>query len=154
MPIFKALHILSMFTMVTAFAGSNFFYAFAIAQRDVRALAWVQRTVRRGFFAVTGLVALVAGIVFGLLTAATGGIDFFKPWLIVAYVLVALFLVNSALLGERLVRLGDKAIEADAGKRATDDVVREMAPGTAIAFFSVNVVIFAAIIADMVLKPF
>jgi len=154
MLIFKTLHILSMFTMVTAFAGSNFFYAFAISQRDVRALAWVQRAVRRGLFAVTGLVALVAGIIFGLLTAATGGIDFFKPWLVVAYVLVALFLVNSALLGERVVRLGDKAIEADAGKRASEEVVREMAPRTAISFFAINVAIFAAIIADMVLKPF
>ena len=154
MLVFKVLHILSMFTMVTVFLGSEFFYAFAIRQRDVRALAWVHRTVRQGRVAVVGLVALIAGVAFGLLAAGTGGLDFFKGWLIAAYVLVALFLVNSAVLGEKLIRLADQAVEADAGKRPTDQVVRDMTTSAAFTFFAMNGAIFAAIILDMVLKPF
>lgn len=154
MLIFKVLRILSMFAMVTVFLGVEVFYAAVIWGRDVRALAWVHRTVRQSRLAIVGLVALLAGVVFGLLTAATGGLDFFKGWLIAAYVLVAVFLVNSAVLGEKLIRLADKAVEADAGKRPAEEVVRDMAAGTAISFFAINVVIFTAIIADMIVKPF
>jgi len=104
---------------------------------------------------IVGLAALLVGVVFGLLTAATGGFDFFKGWLIAAYVLVGAFLLNGALLTERMLRLARKAVEADAGKRATDEVLRDMAASRAAwLFFPVNIAIFAAIILDMVLKPF
>ena len=153
MLIFKALHILSMFTMVTVFLSGDFFLAIATRRRDVRALAWVERTGQSGF-TVLGLVALVAGIGFGLLTAATGGFDLLKGWLIAAYVLVVLFLINVALLGRRVVRLGREAVDAEARKRSTEEVVRDMAASPAIPYFAINVAIFAAIIVDMVLKPF
>ncbi len=104
---------------------------------------------------IVGLAALLVGVVFGLLTAATGGFDFFKGWLIAAYVLVVAFLLNGALLTERMLRLARKAVEADAGKRATEEVVRDLAASRAAwFFFPVNIAIFAAIILGMVLKPF
>ena len=54
-----------------------------------------------------------------------------------------------------MLRLARKAVEADAGKRATEEVVRDMAATRAAwFFFPVNIAIFAAIILDMVLKPF
>ena len=154
MLIFKLLHILSMVIMVTTFIGGEFFYAVAIKRRDVHALAFVQRAVRQGRLAILGLIALVAGIVFGLLTAATGGIDFFAGWLIAAYVLVAAIFVNTALFGERLIKLADEAIEADAGQRPADEVVQKMAAAPATLFLAIMATILAAIIADMVLKPF
>jgi Predicted integral membrane protein (DUF2269). len=153
--IFKALHILSMITMVSVFLGGEFFYTVAYLRHDVRALAFVHRTEVQTRVPILGLAALFLGVVFGLLTAATGGLDFFRGWLIAAYLLVAAFLVNSALLAERLLRLARKAVEADAGKRATEEVVHDMAASRAVwAFFPVNIAIFAAIILDMVLKPF
>lgn len=155
MPIFKALHILSMFAMVTVFSGGEFFYTFAVLQRDVHALAWLHGLARRTGLPFFGLGFLVSGIVFGLLTALTGGFDFFDGWLIAAYVLIVAFLVNSTLSGRPLVRLGEKAVEAEAGQRPVEEVVREMAASRAVfVFFLVNVAIFAALIADMVLKPF
>jgi len=62
--------------------------------------------------------------------------------------------VCSALIGVPLGRLCDKAIEAEAGRRPVEDVVRDMAASSAVFFFPVNAAIFAAIIVDMVLKPF
>jgi uncharacterized membrane protein len=155
MLIFKALHILSMVAMVTVFIGGEFLYSRAVWRRDVRGLAWLYRNLEEQihlpFF---GLAFLAAGIVFGLLTALTGGFDFFEGWLIAAYVLVALFLVSSALIGIPLGRLANKAVEAEAGKRPFEDVVRAMAASSAVLFFPVNAAIFAALILDMVLKPF
>jgi len=153
--IFKALHILSMFTMVTVFLGGEVFYTVAYWRRDARAMAWIHRTEVQTRLPLVGFAFLLTGIVFGLLTAATGGLDLFKGWLIAAYVLVVAFIVNGGLLGERMLRLARKAVEADAGKRAFDEVVRDMATTPAAwLFFPVNIAIFAAIILDMVLKPF
>lgn len=154
MLIFKVLHIVSMFTMVTAFSGSQVFYAVAIWQRDARALAWVHRSVRRSRLPFVALGFLFAGVVFGLLTAATGGLDFFKGWLIAAYVLVAVFLVVSALLADKVVRLADKAVESDAAKLPTEEVFRDTAAGQGVLLLAVNAAFFVAIIVDMVVKPF
>ena len=97
-------------------------------RRDVPGLAWVYRTLEKQLhIPVFGLGFLASGIVFGLLTALTGGFDFLDGWLIAAYGLVALFLVSSALIGVPLGRLADKAVEADAGQRPVEDVIRDMA---------------------------
>jgi predicted integral membrane protein DUF2269 len=154
MLIFKVLHILSMFTMVTVFIGGEFLYAFAIWRRDVRALGTLHRLEAQSRLPFVGVGALFAGIAFGLLTAATGGFDFFAGWLIAAYVLVALFFVNVAVLGRGVVRIGEAAGEAEAGERPVEDVVRDMAASRGVLFFAIDAVIFVAIIADMVLKPF
>jgi hypothetical protein len=155
MLIFKALHVLSMVSMVAIFLGGDFFYTVAYWRRDLRALAWLHTTAAQTRVPIVGVAALFVGVVFGLLTAATGGLDFFKGWLIAAYVLVAAFLVNSVLLTGRMTRLARKAVEADAGTREADEVVRDMAATRAAwIFFPLNIAIFAAIILDMVTKPF
>jgi len=159
MLIFKALHILSMFAMVTMEIGAEFIYAFAISRRDVSALATIHRILgaRIGRVIILALVAgiaLVAGVAFGLLTAATGGLDFFDGWLIAAYVLVAVFLVTTSLLWRKMNLLADAAVEAEAGRRPVEDVIRDMVASRALRWFAVDVAIVAAIIADMVLKPF
>jgi uncharacterized membrane protein len=152
MPIFKALHILSMFTMVTLFSGGELFYALAIRARDVRVLAWLHRNSR--LIAFTALGALIAGVVFGLLTAATGGLDFFAGWLIAAYLLVGLFFVNAAIFARPMTKLAEKAVEAEAGRASSEEVVREMTASRPLRLFAANALVFAAIILDMVLKPF
>jgi hypothetical protein len=154
MLIFKVLHILSMFTMVTVFLGGEMVYAFAVRRRDVRALAAVQRFERHSGAGIIGTVVFFLGVAFGLLAALTGGFDVFDGWLIAAYLLVAAFLTNVALGVKKLLELGDKAVEADEGKRPVDEVVRDMAASPAVRFFVVNLVLFAALIVDMVVKPF
>lgn len=154
MPIFKVLHILSMFTAVTLLISVPIFAALAIWQRDVRGAAAVYRLARRPGNTVLGTVFLLAGIVFGLLTAATGGFDFFAGWLIAAYVMVAALILTNLLPAKHRVRqILEEAVEAEAGPRPVDEVVRNMATAP-IWVFAIDVVVFVAIIADMVLKPF
>ena len=154
MLIFKALHILLMFVMVTVEIGAEFLYAYAISRRDVRALATVHRILEQSRAGIVSVGALVAGVVFGLLTAATGGLDFFDGWLIAAYVLIAMFLVVTTVSLRTVLPLGAKAVEAESGQRPSEEVVREMGANRALRWFLVDVAIVAAIIADMVLKPF
>jgi uncharacterized membrane protein len=154
MLIFKVLHVLSMFTMVTVFLGGEFFYAFAVRRRDVRALATIHRLERQSGAGIVGTVIFFLGLAFGLLAALTGGFDVFDGWLIAAYLLVAAFLTNVALSVKKLLELGDKAVEADEGKRSVDEVARDMAASPAVRFFAVNLVLFTALIVDMIVKPF
>jgi uncharacterized membrane protein len=150
----KALHVLSMVTMVTAFIGVEIFYAAAIWRRDVRALAFVHRTVEKIGVGFVALGALAAGVVFGLLAAADGGFDFVAGWLIAAYVLIAAFLVNASLIGAKVVEAGKAAIEADEGRRPIEDVARDLVANRGVILVVINIVIFGAVILDMVLKPF
>ena len=155
MLVFKALHILSMFAAVTFLVGEALAYAVAIWRGDAAALAAIRRLL--GGRPLIGVAFLVAGIVFGLLTALTGGMDFLAGWLIAAYVLiVALFAVNGSPWVQRLPKLGQEAMEAAAGQRPIEEVRRSMAATrtATLVVVTVNVLLFAAIIADMVLKPF
>jgi Predicted integral membrane protein (DUF2269) len=149
----KTLHILSMITMITTFIGAEIFYAAAVWRRDVHALAFVQRTLERLGIGVIALGALLLGIVFGLLTAATGGFDYVAPWLVIAYVLVVVFLVNGFTLGAKLVSDGKAAMEAEAGNGSIQEVADSMIPNRGAIVVGINIVLFALIVADMVLKP-
>ena len=154
MPIFKLLHILSMFAAVTFLVGEALLYARAILREDVRALAAVRRLV--GGRPIVGAGFLVLGIVFGLLAALTGGFDVLAGWLIAAYALVLLlFAINATPWVQRLPLLGAAAIEAEEGVRPREAVERDMAGMRSVVLVAValNVIIFVAIIADMVLKP-
>jgi hypothetical protein len=148
----KTLHVLSMITMITAFTGAQIFYAAAMRRRDVHALAFVQGTLERLGIGVIALGGLVLGVVFGLITAATGGFDFGARWLVVAYVLVAVFLVNAFLTGGKVVAAGKAAMEAEAGTGAAMEVTDSLVNRSAILLV-VDVGLFALIVADMVLKP-
>jgi len=156
MLIFKALHILSMFSAVALLIGEEVFIALAIWRRDVRGLAAIHRLSGRRVLTYAGAITFMAGIVFGLLTAATGDLDFFSGWLIAAYVLVAAILVlnGSPLVQKQVLPLMEEAVEAEAGQRPVEEVVRHMAGSPVVIVIAVNVVLFAAIILDMVLKPF
>ena len=155
MLIFKALHILLMFSVVTMEIGAEFLYAFAISRRDVRGLAAIHRILEQARLGPISIIVFVAGVAFGLLTVATAGLDFFDGWLIAAYVLVAAILVGGGLLWPRkLLPLGAKAVEAEAGQRPVEDVVRDMAASPAARWFAVMATLFVLIILDMVLKPF
>jgi hypothetical protein len=154
MLIFKLLHILSMFAMVTIEIGSESIYAFAIARRDVRGLATIHRLLDQARAGPLSIGAFISGVVDGLLTAATGGFDILDGWLIAAYLLLAVFLVTTTLFLRGALKLGRAAIEAEAGQRPVDGVVADMVASRALAWFAVDLGVVAAFIVDMVLKPF
>jgi hypothetical protein len=155
MLVFKALHVLSMFGAVTFLISEALLYGRAIWRGDAAGLASVRRLM--GGRPIVGVLFLMAGIVFGVLAALTGPFDLLDGWLVAAYALVvALFAVNASPWVQRLPKLGAEAIEATAGQRALDQVVRDMADirTPTLVAVAVNVVLFVAIILDMVLKPF
>jgi uncharacterized membrane protein len=154
MLIFKFLHILSMFVMVTIEIGLETLFAAAISRGDVRALAAIYRLEKRLRAGPIAIAALVAGIVFGLLTAATGGFNFLDGWLIAAYVLVAIFLVSSTMFLRPALRFGQAAADAEAAGGSTDELAREMGSSRVLLWYMVDVGLVVAIIADMVFKPF
>jgi len=155
MAIFNALHVLCMFTGVTLLVGGEVFLTRAIWRRDVRELATVHRLSGGRALIVVGAGFLIGGIVFGFLAALTGGWSLLDGWLLAAYVLVAvLFLVNNSRFAKRLMELGAEAVEAEAGQRPAEEVLRGMADSDAVLILAVNVTLLAAIIAVMVVKPF
>jgi uncharacterized membrane protein len=153
-PIFKTLHILSMIAMVTIEIGSEFLYAFAISRRDVRALATVHRLLEQARAGPASIAAFISGIVFGLLTAATGGFDFLDGWLIAAYLLVIVFLITTTVFLRTALRLGRAAVEVEKRQGSSEDLVREMASHRTILWFAFDLGVVVAFVVDMVLKPF
>jgi Predicted integral membrane protein (DUF2269) len=155
MLVFKVLHILSMFSVVTMEIAAEFLYVYTVSRRDARGLATIHRLLERINLGRISIVAFISGIVFGLLTALTGGFDFLAGWLIAAYVLVATILIGAGLLWPIvLLPLGVKAVDADEGRRPMDDVVRDLAASRVVRFHVAMAALFVLIILDMVLKPF
>ena len=155
MLIFKALHIVSMFGGTTLLVAEALLYARAIRRGDVSGLAAVRRLM--GGRPVAGAAFLMAGVVFGILTALTGGFDFLAGWLIAAYVLVVMmFIVNGSPWVQRLPRLGGGGDGGGRGQRPAEEVAAAMIGirTATLVVVTVNVVLFMAIIVDMVLKPF
>jgi hypothetical protein len=153
---FKALRILTIFAALAFLVGESTFIAIAIWRGDVRALAAIRRLT--GGRPVVGSVLFLIGIGFGLLTVATGGFAFLAGWLIAAYAMVVALFAISALpvVQKGLLGLIQRAVEAEAGQRPAEDVVRDMATlrGRIAAVVAINLALFAALILDMVLKPF
>ena len=152
---FKALHVLSMFAAVTFLVSEALLYGRAIWRSDVAGLAAVRRLV--GGRPVIGVAFLGLGIVFGVLAALTGAFDLLDGWLVAAYVLIAaLLVVNASPWVQRLPKLGAEAMEAVAGQRPAEKVLEGMADirTPVLVAVALNIGLFAAIILDMVLKPF
>jgi hypothetical protein len=153
---FKAVHILTMFAAVAFLVGESTFIAIAIWRGDVRALAAIRRLA--GGRPIVGSALFLVGIGFGLLTVATGGFDFLAGWLIAAYVMVvALFAINALPVVQKgLLGLIQRAVEAAAGQRPSEEVVSDMAAfrSRIVAVVAINAALFAGLILDMVLKPF
>lgn len=147
MLVWKVLHIASMFF------GVSFLFAYEIVfhraahrgnREAVAALAG-----QRAFVDNVGIGLIVAGLVFGLLTALTGGFDLTAPWLIIAYVLVVLIIVVGA--GPETAFAKRLQAAAESGDEAEFEAARRD-PRRNLAWLSG--ILYGLVIADMVVKPF
>ena len=146
MLVWKFLHIASMFF------GGAFLFAYEIVfhravhrgNREAVASLASQRTLIDN----VGVGLIVAGIAFGLLTALTGGFDLTAPWLIIAYVLLALIMVVGA--GPETAYAKRLAAAAEAGPDEFEAARRD--PRRNLAWLSG--LLYGAVILDMVVKPF
>jgi hypothetical protein len=152
MELWKFGHIAAMFAAVSIFVGQGMLEGVVARSGDVRALRTVLAAEDR--FTPIGGGLFLLGIVFGVVTALTGGLDLTEPWLIIGYVLTAIILVVAfayhAPTSNRL-----KALAAASGDDEPSADLR-MAIERPIGRF-VNVIdglVWLGVIFVMVVKPF
>jgi hypothetical protein len=142
------LHVGSMF-LATALAIGPSTMLFLIARSRDRG------TIKRAFGVVApvfrlGGLAYGLGIVFGLLTAASGSIALTTPWLITSYLLVVL-LIATNLVFERWTRAVANIVAAeDVSQEAIDRIVSRTA---ASASLTGMILITLGLVFVMVVKP-
>ena len=149
--LFKYLHILTMFAAVaTAFVPEIWLHIMA-RRGDVAAL--------RGFLPLTAQagklipILFVVGLIFGLLAAWAGELDFLRPWLLASYVIFAIAMGTGAMVGGPwAVRMAEAADQSgtDAPSPALHAAIhdRRGVISTTILMLSIVVIVFL-----MVVKP-
>jgi len=95
-------------------------------------------------------IASALGVVFSLVTAATGGFDFLARWLVGAYVIVAVLYVVGLVVGLPYYRNASRALATD-GDAATARRVLDDPRGW--GSLAISAVGYVAIIFLMVVKP-
>ena len=152
MAILKFLHIAVMFAAVATALGPELLLLRISRSGDVRAIRTGYSLGERIGKAIPLL--FFTGLIFGLLTAWTGSFNFLAPWLLIAYVLF----VVATIVGARVVAPHISHIAALAAQSSDEAPSAELAAALtgrrADLLFVVDVIIIAAFLFDMVLKPF
>lgn len=150
--IFKYLHILTMFAAVAISVGPHLILRRISRSGSVAAI----KTAFGAAKSIGQLVPIVFGVgaLFGLLAAATGSLNFFKPWLIIAYVI---FVVMSV-LGARItapwnMRVG-KAAAMNQGDTPSAELQAAVADPAIDTAFMISVIGIVLVLIDMIFKPF
>jgi hypothetical protein len=152
MTTWKFLHIACMFAAVSIFVGQGWLSAAIESSGDLRAIRRTLKAERR--FAPIGGALFGLGIVFGIVTAVTGDLDLTATWLLIAYGLVILVLVNNAVsFAPRSKRLA-ALVDASPGDEATPEIRAVIDARGFRAAAVVDLVLWLAIIYTMVTKPF
>jgi len=152
MLIVKFLHIATMFTAVALSLGPAVLIRFVARNRNARSI----QAVAEGTFSLSRFIGPIfgLGLIFGLITAFVGGFNFLAPWLVLAYVLFAVGIIVGA-GGEgpwtaEVARVAAENTEPTAGPA----LVAVLTSARANFLFWAFALILAALIFDMVVKPF
>jgi uncharacterized membrane protein len=152
MTFWKFLHILSMFLAVSIFVGQGMLSGAVARSGDVRALRRVLAAEDR-FQPIGGGIFLL-GIVFGFITAIVGDLDLTQTWLIIAYVLALLILVNAFAYHLPQARKLEAAAEASPDDQPSAQL-RALVEAPSVIWVNVyDGLLWVAIIYVMVVKPF
>jgi hypothetical protein len=152
MTFWKFLHILSMFLAVSIFVGQGMLSGAVARSGDVRALRRVLAAEDR-FQPIGGGIFLL-GIVFGFITAIVGDLDLTQTWLIIAYVLALLILVNAFAYHLPQARKLEAAAEASPDDQPSPQL-RALVEAPSVIWVNVyDGLLWVAIIYVMVVKPF
>ena len=152
MTVFIYIHILAMFLAVAFAQGPLLVLMAAVSRRDIPAIRGqltAQMPLVRWIGPLFGL-----GILLGLVAVFTNGFDPLRPWLLIAYVLTVIAAVlpqfSSAAYGKRL----GMALANSPGDTPSAELAAVLDDVGAKALIWVDMLVIAALIADMVLKPF
>ena len=152
MTVFIFLHILAMFLAVAFAQGPLLVLLAAVSRRDIPAIRGqltAQMPLVRWIGPLFGL-----GILLGLVAMFTNGFNPLQPWLLIAYVLTIVAAVlpqfSSAAYGKRL----GMALASSPGDTPSAELTAVMDDTAAKALIWLDMLVIAALVADMVLKPF
>ena len=151
MPIFKYLHIITMFMAVSFSVGPEILLHRIARTREVC-------TIRNAFrvgqpLGIAVPILFVIGLLFGLTAAFTGGFDFFAPWLILAYIIFAIaFIVSAAITGPWQEKVGMAAAASPDDKPSAELAALIDAKTAQYATWTLAIAIIA-IVFVMVTKP-
>lgn len=151
MLIFKFLHIVSMFLAVGLAVGTELLLHRVANSGDVRAIRTTFALVKPIGIAIP--VMFVIGLIFGLITAATGQLNFLAPWLVLAYVVFGLTFVVTGIAGGWPAKVA-KAAAASSEEAPSVELtvlVHQGFPRFSMYFSLVAVVVLVFL---MVVKPF
>jgi hypothetical protein len=151
MRVFIFLHILTMFTAVTISYGPQVLILQAASRRDAAALRGVAVAMGR-LGALMGPTYLL-GALFGVIAIFTNDFNPLAPWLLIAYGLFVLAMLNGALgTGAWLAKVARAA--ATSNGTLTDELANLLADRGIRVLLTLDVLLVIVLIADMVLKPF
>jgi len=144
--IWKLIHVVSMFGVITLWVGAWVIWDLVARTGDRSALRRVDHVSQTT--GQIGFALLLIGIAAGFLTAILGGFDLTAPWLLIAYALVLsdLLVLRWAIVHTARVRAAQNDPSADLKGIASS--------ARANATLVVLVGFWLLIIADMILKPF
>ena len=152
MRVFIYLHILVMFGAVAMSFGVQLVSMVAARSGSLATLRGALGAVRpiaRFIGPAFGL-----GILLGIVAIFTNDYDPLKPWLIIAYVLTVAALVwANVWTAPRMGALGAAAMQSPEGAPFSSDLQAAISRNFGLVAF-VDTLLIAALIADMVLKPF
>jgi hypothetical protein len=151
--ILKFLHILSMFSGVTLALGGAVFLHLVAHAGDVAAYRRLDALAQRTD--VVAITLFLGGIVFGILTALTGGMDLTAGWLILAYILAAAIVIDGVLFLDPWYRRLRKAANHADSATAAEEFHRLVHAhrGRHLASLAVGTSLWVAILYVMVVKP-
>ena len=146
MLIWKLLHVVSMFGVITLWVGAWVVWDLVARTGDRSALRRVDHASQTT--GQIGFALLLTGIVAGFGTAIVGGINLTAPWLLIAYALV---------LGDLLV-LRWATVHVTRVRAAQNDETADLSGVASTARANATLVVIVGfwllLIADMILKPF
>jgi uncharacterized membrane protein len=149
--LWKFLHIAAMFAAVSIFVGQGMLEGAVARSGDVRALRRVLAAEDR--FAPIGGVLFLLGIGFGIAAAIAGNLDLAQAWLVIAYVLAAIILINAFAYHIPTANKLKALAAASADDEASADLRAAIDAPIGTVMNVVDGVVWLALIFVMVAKP-
>ena len=150
MQVWTFLHVVFMFAAVTLAHAAWWFVVYATRRRDVAGLRAYERV--SGLADGLSLAFLGLGIVFGVVAALTGSIDLAASWLVAAYILIGIGVVNGVASVPYANRLA-KGVRENPADDPSAELSALMASRQPLVFALVATAVIVLIIALMVFKP-
>jgi hypothetical protein len=152
MPLFVFLHVLSMFAAVAATFGSAFLAHRAVATRHVPTIRGVFSMAKT--LAQAGPIFFIVGLLFGLVAIFTQGLNPFRPWLLIAYVLFAIAMAVGIRIHAPYARAVGMAAEASPDAAPSPELNRAIDNPQETFAYWLDYAVVIVIIFDMITKPF